>query len=88
MTGQGYGVPVRVWDRDGRPARFVWQGRVHVVRQVLDHWVTVRADFTGDGRRPERVFWRVRAGVGADLGLYELRYDSATGVWLLARVAA
>ncbi|MEY9210754.1 nucleotidyltransferase [Thermobifida halotolerans] len=88
MTGRVYGVPVQVWEHDGRPTRFVWQGRLHVVRQILDHWVTVRSDISsGDGRRPpERTFWRVRAGAGADSGLYELRHDSTTGTWLLARV--
>ncbi|GAB7098709.1 hypothetical protein JCM3263A_01830 [Thermobifida fusca] len=85
MAGRDYGVPVQVWDHYGRPTRFAWQGRIHVVQQILDHWVTVREDYSGNGKRPERVFWRVRAGVGAGLGLYELRYDSTTEDWLLAR---
>lgn len=90
MAEQVYGVPVQVWDQDGRPARFVWEGRIYVVQQVLDYWVALRSDFEAEfrGRPRERVFWRVRAGAGAALGVYELRHDSATGSWLLARVAA
>ncbi|TDQ48779.1 DUF6504 family protein [Actinorugispora endophytica] len=86
--GQVYGVPVQVWDQGGRPARFVWQGRLYVVQQILEHWVTLRSDFTaGRARRPPaRTFWRVRVGAGAESGVYELRHDSATDDWLLARV--
>ena len=30
------GEPVEVWLRDGRPARFVWRGRMYTVMFVLD----------------------------------------------------
>ena len=30
------GEPVEVWLRHGRPARFVWRGRLYVVLFVLD----------------------------------------------------
>ncbi|HUB39334.1 MAG TPA: DUF6504 family protein [Streptosporangiaceae bacterium] len=34
------GEPVEVWLRNGRPARFVWRGRMHTVMFVLDKQVT------------------------------------------------
>ena len=30
--------PVGVWLRDGKPARFVWRGRLYTVLAVLDRW--------------------------------------------------
>ncbi|HEY2075420.1 MAG TPA: DUF6504 family protein [Streptosporangiaceae bacterium] len=33
------GEPVEVWLRNGRPARFVWRGRMHTVMFVLDRQV-------------------------------------------------
>jgi hypothetical protein len=33
------GEPVEVWLRSGRPARFVWRGRMHTVIFVLDRQV-------------------------------------------------
>jgi hypothetical protein len=33
------GEPVEVWLRNGRPARFVWRGRMHTVIFVLDRHV-------------------------------------------------
>ena len=29
---------VDVLQRDGVPVQFLWHGRLHVVREVLDHW--------------------------------------------------
>jgi hypothetical protein len=46
MRGIG-GEPAEVWLRDGRPARFVWRGRMHTVMFVLDRQVrpaATRAD--------------------------------------------
>ena len=38
-----YGEPVNVQARDdGRPARFVWRGRLYTVRAILEHWVINR----------------------------------------------
>lgn len=37
-----YGEPVDVWVRDGRPARFVWRGRLYSVLRVLENWVVSR----------------------------------------------
>ncbi len=86
-----YGEPVDVWVQDGRPARFVWRGRLYTVLGVLDHWVVSREWWRhgpGPGAPSEREFWRVDAspGQGAPPAAYELRRDAATSGWLLARV--
>ncbi|HEY5335628.1 MAG TPA: DUF6504 family protein [Mycobacteriales bacterium] len=31
--------PVEVVRRDDEPMQFLWRGRLHLVRAVLDHWV-------------------------------------------------
>jgi uncharacterized protein DUF6504 len=88
-----YGDPIEVWtDDDGRPARFVWRGRLFTVLAVLEHreishewW---RRKGPGDpGPQAGREFWRVQAAPGKDAprGLFELRCDPAAGDWLLAR---
>lgn len=41
-----YGEPVDVRVRDGRPARFVWRGRLYTVLRVLEHWVVSREWWT------------------------------------------
>jgi hypothetical protein len=87
-----YAEPVEVGVSDGRPARFVWRGRLYTVLGVLDHWVISREWWkqqNPDLDTPaEREFWRVEAapGVSARAGTYELRHDLATGQWILARV--
>ena len=46
-----YGEPVNVQARDdGRPARFVWRGRLYTVRVILEHWVVNREWWQGPGR--------------------------------------
>ena len=84
-----YGDPVDVWLADGRPVRFVWRGRLYVVRIVLEHWVATRdwwrerhpeAEDTG-----EREFWRVEASADREIGVYELRLDTVTDTWMLSR---
>ncbi|MDA8371558.1 MAG: DUF6504 family protein [Nocardiopsaceae bacterium] len=86
--GRIYGVPIAVAEHEGRPIRFVWDGRIYAVRRLIDHWVTLRADWTPTIRdRPsERAFWRVEAGSERSPGVYELCHDAASGEWLLARV--
>jgi hypothetical protein len=41
------GDPVEVWLRNGRPARFVWRGRMHTVIFVLDRQVRSAATPAG-----------------------------------------
>jgi Family of unknown function (DUF6504) len=90
-----YGEPVNVQARDdGRPARFVWRGRLYTVRAILEHWVINREwwqDPEASGPsgpepgQPELEFWRVEAapGQGMAAGVYELRRDVAAGAWTL-----
>ncbi|MEO5875624.1 MAG: DUF6504 family protein [Streptosporangiaceae bacterium] len=85
-----YGDPVEVWtDRDGRPARFVWRERLHVVRRVLEHWVASRdwwRDHNSESAAPvAREFWRVEATPDREIGVYELRHDPGSGAWMLSR---
>jgi len=84
-----YGEPVNVQARDdGRPARFVWRGRLYTVRAILEHWVINREwwqDPEAEPGRPELEFWRVEAALGQGMttGVYELRRDAATDAWTL-----
>lgn len=78
-----YGEPVDVLDSGGRPTRFVWRGRIYVVHRVLEHWATTSG--TGLEGGAERRFWRVEAAAGKEVKVCELRYDTATGQWLLSR---
>jgi hypothetical protein len=86
-----YGEPVNVQARDdGRPARFVWRGRLYTVRAILEHWVINREwwqDPEAGPGQPELEFWRVEASLGPGLaaGVYELRRQVATGQWTLRR---
>jgi len=84
-----YGELVDVQARDdGRPARFVWRGRLYTVRAILEHWVInregARDPRSGPGP-PELEFWRVEAGTGPGMtaGVFELRREAATGAWAL-----
>jgi Family of unknown function (DUF6504) len=87
-----YGEPVNVQARqDGRPARFVWRGRLYTVRAILEHWVISREwwqDPGGPGPepgRPELEFWWIEAspGQGMAADAYELRREAASGAWML-----
>ena len=84
-----YGEPVNVQARDdGRPARFVWRGRLYTVRAILEHWVINREwwqDPEAEPGQPELEFWRIEAspGQGMTADVYELRRDAATDAWTL-----
>jgi Family of unknown function (DUF6504) len=84
-----YGEPVNVQARDdGRPARFVWRGRLYTVDAILEHWVINRVwwqDLEAEPGQPELEFWRVEAspGQGITATVYELRRDAATEAWTL-----
>ncbi|WP_087101067.1 DUF6504 family protein [Nocardiopsis sp. JB363] len=88
VVGRYYGADVTVVEDDGRPTRFVWDGRVYGVRRIIDQWVTLRRDWTPGKRSqvPECRHWRVEAGSAYSQGVYELRHDTTTGEWLLSRV--
>jgi hypothetical protein len=95
-----YGEPVNVQARDdGRPARFVWRGRLYTVRAILEHWVINRewwqepegpeGSEAPEPGQPALEFWRVEAsaGQGMTADVYELRRDAATDAWTLRRSA-
>ena len=85
-----YREPVNVQAReDGRPARFVWRGRLYTVRAILEHWVINREwwrDPEPEAGQPELEFWRVEAaaGQGMTAGVYELRREASTNAWTLS----
>ncbi|MBO0775075.1 MAG: nucleotidyltransferase [Actinobacteria bacterium] len=89
---QVYGEPVDVWVRAGRPARFVWRGRLYLVLSVTEHWVVSRAWWQRQGLLPsapaEREYWWVAASPDPRVApaRYELMRDAGTRGWLLARV--
>ena len=87
-VGKRYGTKVAVVEEAGRPARFIWNGRVYGVRRITEHWATPR-----DGWRPAHgptaprsEYWRLEAGAADSEGVYELHHDTASGVWTLSRV--
>jgi hypothetical protein len=88
-----YGDSVEVHTKeDGRPARFLWRGRLYAVREILEHWVVNREwwrDTDEAPRQPEMLYWRVEAAAGQGMpsGVYELRGDVSAGTWTLRRVA-
>ena len=84
------GEPVEVWLRDGKPARFVWRGRLYTVLVVLDRWMTSREWWIvlhpdPGARRAGVLAGRGLAGKNLPAAVYELRHDAATGRWLLSR---
>lgn len=84
--------PVGVWLSDGRPARFVWRGRLYTVLSIVERP-------SGEpGPPPERPgqpapgptrweCWRVTASAGRNMPAagYQLCWDPATDRWLLSR---
>ena len=83
------GEPVEVWLRHGRPARFVWRGRMFTVMLVLDRRLTpgaLPAD-TQDRSAGDRECWRVEATPERSMPAttYELCHDIAADRWLFSR---
>jgi hypothetical protein len=72
------GEPAEVWMRHGKPARFVWRGRMYTVIFVLDH---------RSADEPARECWIVEATPerGVPPATYELCRDAATRRWTLTR---
>ncbi len=82
MRGIG-AEPAEVWLRDGRPARFIWRGRMHTVLLVLDRR-SAAGDETAAGRAE---VWLVEATAQRSVPptRYELRHDPASDRWTLSR---
>jgi hypothetical protein len=80
--------PVGVSLRHGRPARFVWRGRLYTVLLVLDRRVTPTLPSpAAEGQSSDQEVWLVEATPQqADAAAqYELSQDLATGQWTLSR---
>ena len=79
--------------RTGEPARFLWRGRLYVVRGVLAHWVELGAWWLQRDRSglpvhrggSGRELWRVEANDGVYGGVYDLAYDEVEQAWSLTR---
>ncbi len=83
------GEPVEVWLRHGRPARFVWRGRMYTVLLVLERRLTPGPD-PADPDAPYpggRECWRVEATPLRTVppANYELCHDLAADRWELLR---
>jgi hypothetical protein len=92
------GEPVEVWQRHGKPARFVWRGRIYTVLFVRDRR-TVPDAVRPDAARPEaarpdanggqqsRECWLVEATPerAVPASLFELCHDATADKWTLSR---
>jgi hypothetical protein len=85
------GEPVEVWLRHGRPARFVWRGRLHTVLFVLDRRSAPAPPPAAPPEPGEEgtglEFWVVEATAQPAVAAtrYELCHDLATNRWTLSR---
>jgi hypothetical protein len=83
MSGIG-NEPVEVWERNGRPVRFSWRGRIYTVIFVRDRWL-VPAESASDTIAGSE-WWRVEATPvrGVPPALYELCHEPAADEWSLS----
>jgi len=91
------GEPVEVWLRDGRPARFVWRGRMYTVMLLVDWSLAPPIDLAADPAAPDsaaadttpggREYWLVEATPERSVPptRYQLRHDLISDQWLLSR---
>jgi hypothetical protein len=84
------GEPVDVWLRHGKPARFVWRGRLYIVLFVLDHRAGRPTPGSADPETqepPASEFWLVEATAqqATPPGTFELRHDVESDRWSLSR---
>ncbi len=86
--------PAEVWLNDGRPARFVWRGRLYTViamleRPAVDAAAAADAAEVQAGRRPRPRWrcWRVTASPGKNVpaDAYRLCHDAEADRWRLSR---
>ena len=80
------GEPVEVWQRHGKPVRFVWRGRIYTVLFVRDKRTVPEP--AEDGAEPgNRECWLVEATPerAVPASIFELCYDAAAERWTLSR---
>jgi hypothetical protein len=80
------GEPVQVWLRHGKPARFVWRGRLYTVLIVLDQRLTPGSDEKATPP-PRRECFLVEATPVRSVppSTFELCRDLGTDRWSLTR---
>ncbi len=83
------GEPVEVWQRHGKPARFVWRGRIYTVLFVRDKRTVPAAPQppSHDASSVGRECWLVEATPerAVPASIFELCCDIATDRWTLSR---
>jgi len=79
------GEPVEVSERNGRPMRFVWRGRMYTVLFVVDRRLTPAEPESGE--LAGREYWRVEATPGRLVppAVYELCHDVAADRWSVSQ---
>jgi Family of unknown function (DUF6504) len=79
------GEPVEVSERNGRPMRFVWRGRMYTVLFVVDRRLAPAEPETGG--LAGREYWRVEATPGRQVppAVYELCHDMAADRWSVSQ---
>jgi hypothetical protein len=97
---RSHSEPVGVSLRQGRPARFVWRGRLYTVLLVLDRQVIPSSpaaaaetdppgpdQASGQSQSSGQEVWLVEATPQPAVAAsrYELRQDLASGQWTLSR---
>ncbi|MGO8958872.1 MAG: DUF6504 family protein [Streptosporangiaceae bacterium] len=82
------GEPVEVWQRHGKPARFVWRGRLYTVLFVRDKRAFAGASQPGgENGQLSRECWLVEATPerAVPASVFELCYEAAADRWTLSR---
>ena len=87
---RSYDEPIHVLFSD-RPRQFIWRGRLLLVKEIQDRWRCStpwwqRPDPEPADLTSEREVWRVEAGNGSWLGVYELAHSVGGQDWVLQAV--
>jgi hypothetical protein len=80
------GEPIEVWQRQGKPVRFVWRGRIYTVLFVRDKR-TVPELGAENGEPDNRECWLVEATPerAVPASIFELCYEVVPDRWTLSR---
>ena len=80
------GEPVEVWQRHGRPARFVWRGRIYTVLFIRDKR-TVPDPAEESGNAGSRECWLVEATPerAVPASMFVLCHEATANRWTLSR---